>query len=62
MLKEPLYLMRKIGRKTKSLIQGSITLPYPITMHLGMGVLSNVCVAGLNDQGTHISFWANAIT
>ena len=54
--------MRKIGRKTKSLNQGSITLPYPLTMHLGMGVLLNVCVAGLNDQGTHIYLWTKAIT
>ena len=22
-----------------------------------MGVLLNVCVAGLNEQGTHISIW-----
>ena len=47
MLKDPLYLMRKIGRKIKILIQGIITLSYPITLHLVMGVLLNVCVAGL---------------
>ena len=54
--------MRKIDRKIKSLIQGSITSPYPITIHLGMGVLLNVCVVGLNDQGTHIYLWTKAIT
>ena len=54
--------MRKIGGKKKILIKGSITFPYPITMHLGMGVLLNVCVAGLNDQGTHIALWEKAIT
>ena len=62
MLKEPLYLMRKIEIKIKSLIQGSLTSPYPITIHLGMGVLLNVCVAGLNDQGTHIYFGVKDIT
>ena len=54
--------MHEIGRKIKSLIQGSITFPYPITIYLGMVVLLNICVAGLNYQGTHISIWEKVIT